>query len=133
MLHHVSLGTTDIERAKAFYDAVLPTLGCGERYDVEFPDTGLIAMGYGQTRDRPQFWIQYPADRQSAGPGNGSHVALSAGTRRDVDAFYRAAIDAGATCAGEPGPRPHYTPDYYGAFVRDPDGHKIEACCYNAG
>lgn len=119
ILSHISLGTNDFERAAAFYDQVLPTLGC--RRLMEHPG----AIAYGKVY--PEFWIQTPFDGQTASVGNGTHIGFIAPTKEAVHAFYDAALAAGATGEGEPGPRPHYSEAYYGCFVRDLDGHKIEA------
>lgn len=119
ILSHVSLGTNAFERAVAFYDRVLPTLGC--RRVAEHP--GAVAYG----KQFPEFWVQRPFDEGIASVGNGSHVAFIAPSKEAVDAFHRAAIDAGGTDDGAPGPRPDYGEPYYGCFVRDLEGHKIEA------
>ncbi|MDH3472210.1 MAG: VOC family protein [Rhodospirillales bacterium] len=126
MISHLSLGTNDLERAAAFYDAVLPTLG----YKRVLTRDDCVAYG-----DRyPAFWIVRPLDEsRPAAPGNGTHVAFHARTRDMVHAFHAAALKAGARDNGAPGPRPEYGELYYGAFVIDPDGHKIEAECYGAG
>ena len=120
MLHHVSVGVTDMERAARFYDAVMKALGYKRVMDI--PPYGIA---YGETM--PEFWIGGPADRQAPSSGNGVHIALQAKSRQDVHAFHEAALAAGGSDDGAPGPRPQYTPEYYGAFVRDPDGNKIEA------
>ncbi len=119
ILSHVSLGTNDFERARAFYDAVMPTVGA--RRVEDFPG----AAAYGKAF--PEFWIQTPFDGGPAGRGNGTHIAFIAESKAAVDAFHAAALAAGATCDGPPGPRPDYGAPYYGCFVRDLDGHKVEA------
>jgi catechol 2,3-dioxygenase-like lactoylglutathione lyase family enzyme len=119
ILSHVSLGCADLSRAAAFYDRVLATLGA--RRLLEHPGT----VAYG--KQYPEFWLHLPIDGAAATTGNGSHVGFLALTRDAVDAFFRAAVDAGARPDGEPGPRPHYGAPYYGCFVRDLDGHKVEA------
>lgn len=119
IISHVSIGTNAFERAVAFYDQTLAALGC--KRVMEHP--GAVAYG----RQFPEFWVQSPIDGQAASTGNGSHVGFVAQSREAVDAFYRAALAAGASNAGEPGPRPHYGAPYYGCFVHDLDGHKIEA------
>lgn len=119
ILSHISIGTNDFAQAVAFYDAVLPTLGCQRL--MEHP--GAIAYG----KQYPEFWVQTPIDGQPASVGNGTHVAFIAPTRESVHAFYTAALAAGAVDEGAPGGRPHYGEAYYGCFVRDLDGHKIEA------
>jgi catechol 2,3-dioxygenase-like lactoylglutathione lyase family enzyme len=120
MLHHVSVGVTDVERAAKFYDAVLGTLGY--KRVMEFMP---YAVAYGESG--PSFWIQLPHDQQAASVGNGAHVGFSARTKLAVDAFHHSAIAHGGTDNGAPGPRPDYGPDYYGAFVIDLDGNRIEA------
>jgi catechol 2,3-dioxygenase-like lactoylglutathione lyase family enzyme len=116
---HVSLGTNDYLRAKAFYDAVLATLQI--RCVMDFPG----GAGYG--RQSPEFWIQAPHDRGRASAGNGVHVCFFASSQEEVRAFHAKAIELGGKDDGAPGPRPEYSRDYYAAFVRDLDGNKIEA------
>lgn len=120
MLHHVSVGVTDVERAAAFYDKVLGALGY-KRSAQYLP----YAIAYGEGIS--EFWIQLPHDQKSPEPGNGTHVGFSARSRDAVNKFHQAALAGGGSDEGEPGPRPDYGPDYYGAFVRDPFGNKIEA------
>lgn len=119
VLSHISLGTNDFRRAKAFYDAVLATLQM--RCLMEFGE----GAGYG--RETPEFWIQRPHDGGKAQPGNGTHVAFVANSADEVKAFHAKALELGARDDGGPGIRPEYTPGYYAAFVYDLDGHKIEA------
>lgn len=119
ILSHVSLGTDDYPRARAFYDAVLGTLGIG--CVMELPG----GAAYG--RAFPEFWVQTPHDGGKAEVANGVHVAFLAASREQVDAFHARAVALGADDDGAPGPRPHYGEPYYGCFVRDPQGHKIEA------
>ncbi|MDX2229966.1 MAG: VOC family protein [Leptolyngbyaceae cyanobacterium bins.349] len=123
ILSHVSLGTNDFDRAVAFYDQVLATLGIQRL--MEHP--GAIAYG----KKYPEFWVQIPFDDQTATVGNGTHIGFIAPTKEAVHAFYEAAIAAGATGDGEPGNRPDYGEPYYGCFVRDLDGHKIEAAYWD--
>jgi len=120
LLHHVSVGVADVGRAAQFYDAALGALGY--KRVMEFLP---YAIGYGSRS--PELWVQIPNDRNAASVGNGVHIALNAASKNAVNAFYRAAIEAGGTDDGAPGPREEYSPDYYGAFVRDLDGNKIEA------
>lgn len=120
MLHHVSVGVADVERAAKFYDEVLGALGY--KRTAQYPP---YAIAYGDSA--MEFWIQLPHDQGSASAGNGVHIGFSARTKNAVDRFHAAALESGGTSEGEPGPRPDYGPDYYGAFVRDPDGNKIEA------
>ena len=118
MLDHVSLGVSDIERSRKFYDQALRPLGI-ERLYAE----GETASGYGVGR-KAFFWIGQKEASQT-----GSHVAFAAEDRATVDRFHQAALAAGGRDNGQPGLRPHYHNDYYGAFVLDPDGHNIEAVC----
>ena len=120
VLHHVSLGSNDMHRALKFYDAVLATLGFRRVLDFE-----PFAVGYGD--QLPEFWVQEPHDKKAATIGNGVHIAFIATSKAQVQAFYDAALAHGGTGDGLPGKRPDYGEDYYGAFVRDPDGNKIEA------
>jgi catechol 2,3-dioxygenase-like lactoylglutathione lyase family enzyme len=122
-LSHVSLGTNDFERAVRFYDAVLPALGC--KRIMQHP--GAAAWG----RVFPEFWIQTPIDGRPASVGNGTHIGFMADDKAQVHAFHKAALAAGARDEGAPGPRPEYGEPYYGCFVRDPDGHKIEAAYWD--
>lgn len=119
IISHVSVGTNDFPRARAFYEAVLGTLEI--RKMLEHP--GVAAFG----RAYPEFWVGVPHDGGKAQAGNGSHVGFLALSRSQVDAFYAKALELGGTGDGAPGPRPLYGVDYYGCFVHDLDGHKIEA------
>ncbi len=123
MLHHVSVGVADVERAAKFYDAVLGALGY-KRIMEYMP----YALAYGESG--PSFWVQLPHNQQGASAGNGSHVGFAARSKSAVDAFHSAALEHGGTDNGAPGPRPDYGPEYYGAFVIDLDGNKIEATLY---
>ena len=124
ILSHVSLGTNRFEEAVAFYDRVLATLGVGRVMDL----SAQRAVAYGRTF--PEFWVQAPCDGQRAQAANGVHVAFLAASPQQVQAFHAAALAAGGTDDGAPGPRPHYGPQYWGCFVRDLDGHKIEAMAW---
>jgi len=127
MFDHVSLGIANLNRARKFYDKALKPLGV--KMVVSVPGYGI---GYGQTKDAPKFWIGPPsAKRRKPKACAGSHVAFAAANRKSVDAFYKAAIKAGGKDNGTPGLRPEYHANYYGAFVFDPEGHAIEACCHN--
>lgn len=119
ILSHVSIGTNRFAEAVAFYDAVLPTLGCKRM--MEHPG----AVAYGKMY--PEFWVQTPIDGQPATVGNGTHIGFVAPTKASVHAFYEAALAAGGVDEGAPGGRPDYGEPYYGCFVRDLDGHKVEA------
>ena len=124
MLDHVSIPVADVDRAAAFYDAVLATIGLRRRR--EHPG----AIGYGpETRAAPVFWILARPSEGSASHGAGLHVSFQAPDRSSVDAFYFTALRCGGRDAGQPGLRPQYTMPFYGAFVFDLDGFKIEAVC----
>ena len=127
MISHVHVGVDDFERALAFYDAVLPTLGLVRR----FSDPGRGWAGW-QLPDvaRPLFLVGRPHDGRPAAPGNGQMVALLAPDRAAVDRCHAAALAAGGRDEGAPGPRPDYHADYYGAYFRDPEGNKLCVCCH---
>lgn len=123
MIDHITFGVSDYARSTAFYDKVLAPLGLKQVMKVPKAVIGVDSVGYGDSR--PFFWIA----EQDATRGK-LHIALTAKTRAEVDAFHAAALAAGGTDNGGPGVRPHYHPSYYGAFVLDPDGHNIEAVCH---
>jgi len=124
MIHHVSLGTNDLGRARAFYDRVLGVLGLRLlKEDGESLDCGVATI---------MFSLETPVDGKPAGPGNGVHIAFIAGGPEMVDEFHRIALENGGKDDGPPGLRPKYNANYYGAFVRDPDGNKIEAVTHAA-
>jgi catechol 2,3-dioxygenase-like lactoylglutathione lyase family enzyme len=118
MLDHVKLFVSDVNRSKVFYELALEPLGY--RVILE-PAPGVLGMG----RDFPNFWLA-----KAEGAPTTAHVAIRADTRSVVDEFHAAALAAGGTDNGPPGPRPRYHPNYYGAFVHDPDGNNIEAVCH---
>lgn len=124
MFSHVTVGADDVARAGAFYDAVLATLGIVR----EFRHGPAIAYrGDGPGR----FFVMTPFDGAAASAGNGVHVAFAAPTRGHVDAFHAAALAAGGSDEGAPGLRPRYHEHYYGAYVRDPEGNKLQAACHD--
>jgi catechol 2,3-dioxygenase-like lactoylglutathione lyase family enzyme len=118
MIDHVSIYVTDLAKSRAFYEGALAAIG----YEVirAFPN----AIGLG-IKPKPDLWLITGGPR----PG-GQHVALRATGRKQVREFYQAAIAAGGKDNGPPGGRPQYHPHYYGAFVLDPDGNNLEACCH---
>ena len=120
MIDHVSIGVTDLEASAAFYDAALGPLGMRRHRELA------ASIGYG--RDRATFWI-HAFDDTTFSPGLGLHVAFAAASTDAVDGFYAAAMAHGGQDAGPPGARPEYSSDYYGAFVLDPTGTKVEAVC----
>jgi catechol 2,3-dioxygenase-like lactoylglutathione lyase family enzyme len=120
MLDHLSIQCADVAASAAFYDAVLAPLG-GRR----LMDFG-VAIGYG-VEPKPDFWIgERPADRQAGE----AHICFAAADRKSVRAFFDAAVGLGAEVLHEPRVFPEYHEHYYGAFVRDPDGHNVEAVCH---
>ena len=124
MFSHVTLGTNDWERAKPFWAAIAPIL----ELPLLFEREGGIA--YGEMTG-PKIFIGPAFDGQPATHGNGTHVAFLAKRRATVDAFYAAALAHGGSDEGPPGLRPHYHPNYYGAYVRDPDGNKLQTVCHS--
>ena len=129
MLDHVSIEVGDLARAEAFYDAVMAALGVlkvtgseagflgyGERCDAAHPERSYLSVRSGR---RPE-------------PAPGRHWCFKAPDRAAVDAFWRAGLARGGTDDGGPGLRPHYHPHYYAAFLRDPDGNRLEAVCHRA-
>jgi len=124
MLDHIGLPVGDYARSKAFYEKALAPLGYVLVMEMQQDEHDAKAAGFG-IGGKPDFWI--------GGEGKLNkplHVALAASDRASVDAFHKAALAAGATDNGPPGLRPHYHPNYYAAFVLDPDGHNIEAVCH---
>ena len=124
MLDHVGFPVSDYERSKSFYLQALAPLGYTLIMEVQQHEHDSLAAGFG-IGDKPDFWIG-----GEGGLNRAMHLAITAKDRVAVDAFYRAAIGAGGTGNGAPGLRPHYHPNYYAAFVLDPDGHNIEAVCH---
>lgn len=120
IMSHVSVGTNDLPRATAFYSALLATLHVKKMEEIPGH-----AVAFG--RAYPEFWVGVPHDGGKATVGNGAHFGFAANSPAEVDAFYAKALALGAADDGAPGPREHYGPAYYGAFVRDLDGNKIEA------
>ncbi|MBY5401523.1 VOC family protein [Rhizobium laguerreae] len=126
MLHHASLGVSDIERSAAFYDAALAALGYIRVWDDIRPGETGQAIGYGNPGGGDKLAIKHRPDGQRP-PGPGFHLAFAAPSRQAVDRFYAAAIAHGGGDNGPPGLRSHYGEHYYAAFVIDPDGHALEA------
>lgn len=125
MIDHTGVGVRDFEKSKKFYQQALAPLGYTLILEFGPEITGSVSVaGFGEP-PKTDFWIN---EGQPQKPH--VHVAFRAKTRKQVDEFYRAALDAGGKDNGAPGPRAHYHPDYYGAFVLDLDGHNIEAVCH---
>ncbi len=124
MIHHVSVGTNDVARARAFYDPLMSLLGFrvlkASAHSVHYGASDIV------------FSLETPADGRPASAGNGVHIAFQAPDRETVRRFHQTAIANGGRDEGAPGIRAQYNANYYGAFVRDPDGNKIEAVTYTA-
>ena len=118
-LNYVMIGSNDVVAARDFYDAVMPAIG------------GTLTAEYMpyafcfELRGGGRVWVALPYDENAATPGNGNMVGLACLSRAEVDAVHKAALAHGGTNEGDPGPRPQYGPDFYGAYVRDPDGNKM--------
>lgn len=125
MFSHVTLGTNDFARSKRFWEAVSGALDLPIFYQRD------DRLCYG-TATGPKIFIGNTFDGRPASGGNGTHVAFLAKDRASVDAFHAAALANGGTDEGAPGLRPHYHPNYYGAYVRDPDGNKLQAVCHSS-
>jgi catechol 2,3-dioxygenase-like lactoylglutathione lyase family enzyme len=124
MIHHVSVGSSDLARSRIFYQAAIPPLG----YRLISEDEQSLGYGAGTFA----FSVERPLDGRPASGGNGTHIAFAARDRGAVDAFHREGLANGGRDAGAPGLRPEYDANYYGAFLFDPDGNKIEAVTYSA-
>jgi catechol 2,3-dioxygenase-like lactoylglutathione lyase family enzyme len=118
MIDHLGLVVSNYERSKLFFQQALSPLGYTVLMEHE-----ISGGGFGR-EFKPDFWIK------QGEPSVGVHVGFASDDRATVDAFYAAAISAGGKCNGAPGPRTEYHPNYYGAFVLDPDGNNIEAVCH---
>ena len=124
MIDHVGFPVSDYARSKAFYEKALAPLGYMLIMEVRQEVRDSPAAGFGKN-GKPDFWIGGEGGLQGV-----LHIAIAADDRATVDAFHRAALAAGAKDNGKPGLRPQYHPNYYGAFVLDPDGHNVEAVCH---
>ncbi|MCO5977701.1 VOC family protein [Ideonella oryzae] len=119
MFHHLSIAVSNLQLSGTFYDAALGALG----YRRVFEDDMAIGYGVADGQDKLCLKLRTPV----IAPGPGFHVAFAAPSRAAVDRFHAAALAVGGQCNGVPGLRPHYGPNYYAAFLIDPDGHAIEA------
>lgn len=124
MIDHVSVAVRDLARAIQFYDAVLATLGMARL------ETRPATAGFGKRY--PEFWVNGRGDMATVAPGSGAHVCFRAREPAAVDAFHAAALAAGGESDGAPGLRPRHGEGYYAAFIRDPDGNRIEAVTFIA-
>lgn len=125
MFSHISVGTSDFERARRFYEPVMATLGLTQPFQMP----GAIAFG---AETGPKLFILAPYDGGPPTPGNGTMAAFLAPSRAAVEAFHAAALANGGSDEGAPGLRPRYHANYYAAYVRDPDGNKLQAVCHSS-
>ena len=129
MIDHMSITVADYDKARAFYLKALGPLGYGvimefsQKEVPSLPVPKVLGLGEG---GKPDFWLS-----QTDSPSTPQHICFRARNRAAVDAFYKAALEAGAKDNGGPGLRTHYHPTYYGAFVIDVNGHNLEACCHD--
>jgi catechol 2,3-dioxygenase-like lactoylglutathione lyase family enzyme len=122
MIDHVSIAVRDLERATRFYEAVLRAIGYVKL------EARASTVGFGKRY--AEFWLNKRADMVPAATDSGLHVCLRAPSIVAVDTFHAAALAAGASSDGAPGPRPHFGDGYYAAFIRDPDGNRVEAVTF---
>jgi catechol 2,3-dioxygenase-like lactoylglutathione lyase family enzyme len=123
MIDHISIAVRDIKAGEAFYTALLATIGHAKLR--EWPSA---AVGYG--KQHPEFWINLRPNMTPIAPDSGVHICLRATSKQAVDAFHAAALANGGSSDGEPGFRKQYNARYYAAFIRDPDGNRIEAVTF---
>jgi catechol 2,3-dioxygenase-like lactoylglutathione lyase family enzyme len=123
MIDHISISVRDLQKAEAFYTAALAPLGMSKLR--AWPEA---SIGFG--KKYPEFWINKRTVMEPVAEDSGVHICLRAVDTASVDAFHAAALKCGGSSDGAPGPRPHYYPGYYAAFVRDPDGNRIEAVTF---
>ncbi len=123
MIDHISVAVRDLRSAEPFYTALLAPLGMAKMR--EWPNA---AIGFG--KKHPEFWINLRAEMKRVADDSGVHICLRAPDAAAVDAFHAAALKAGGTSDGAAGLRPEYHASYYAAFIRDPDGNRIEAVTF---
>jgi catechol 2,3-dioxygenase-like lactoylglutathione lyase family enzyme len=122
MIDHISVGVSDLERSARFYEQTLAPLGLARLV------TRSGTVGFG--KNYSEFWINLRAGMASVAPESGCHICLRAKSTEQVDAFHAAALEAGGSSDGAPGLRPHDRVKYYTAFIRDPDGNRVEAVTF---
>ncbi len=130
MIGYVTVGTNDVERARAFYDALLAEVGAKRLFQ---EDEGQYFTGYGRDMEQPMLMLCRPFDGGEARPGNGPMTGLQLPDRAAVDGLHARALALGASDEGEPGPRGDPAMGFYGAYFRDPDGNKFSAFCIGQG
>jgi len=128
MFSHIMIGVTDFARALSFYKPLFSALCIDFRFQ---EDERLWAGWHSSPNTRPFFLIGRPYNEQPHHPGNGQMIAFLASTRAQVQQIHALAIQNGGTCEGQPGLRPEYHANYYGAYFRDPDGNKLCIACHN--
>lgn len=126
-ISHLTLGTNDVQRAIRFYDPVLGSLGFSR-----MPKPDDKPPMYSKDGEMPYVYLYPPFNGEPATVGNGTHIAFTAHSRSAVDEFHSMAMAFGGQDEGPPGLRAHYGENYYAAYVRDPDGNKLQAVCYGA-
>ena len=141
IVSHISIGASQekFPEMLKLYDTFMSKLGATRKMAIDkegnhcddLQRTDLVAVAYGKYY--PEVWLTLPHDEKEAAPGNGVHFAFNCSSKAQVQEVYKAAIEAGATCNGPPGPRPQYSDKYYGAFFIDPCGNKLEATFYDMG
>lgn len=124
-ISHITLGTNNKERSAKFYDQVLGALDFSR-----LPKPPEKPLAYEKQSGMPTIYIYSPEDGRPATWGNGTHIAFVADRREQVHEFHEQGLKNGGVCEGQPGLRSHYGPNYYAAYVRDPDGNKLQAVCY---
>jgi catechol 2,3-dioxygenase-like lactoylglutathione lyase family enzyme len=131
MIDHFSISVTNYQKSIIFYDQTLEILGYKRIYNIEVPgpdNNFKYAAGYG-AGEKPDFWVSDDGiDSEYIGRAKGVHLAFSASSAEAVQAWYEKCLELGGKDNGKAGPRPEYHPGYYGAFIIDPDGWRIEAC-----
>lgn len=125
-IDHLNITVTDLAASRAFYDVVMPTVGVAKLLDIPQAPEHPAMVGYGR-HPKPFLWL---VTGDTVDPN--LHIGLTVSSRQEVDAFHAAALAAGATSRHAPAVHPEYHPNYYGAFVNDPDGTNLEAVCHEA-
>ena len=125
-LRYITLGTNDLARARAYYDAVMPHLG-GE-IEADYPGQTFCYLLSGDFR----LWVGATHDGKPAMAGNGTTIGFAARSESEVNAAHAAALANGGSNEGDPGPRPMYGPQFYGGYARDPDGNKMSFVFFRA-
>ncbi|MEM7067764.1 MAG: VOC family protein [Pseudomonadota bacterium] len=125
-LNYIMLGSNDVTKARTFYDTVMPIIG-GKLVAEYMPD----AFCY-ELRDGGRIWVATPYDKEVAVPGNGNMVGLMCANATEVREAHKVALSKGGENEGDPGPRPQYGPDFFGAYVRDLDGNKMSFVYFKA-